>query len=153
MPSVTLTYGSTSRTFSNALSVKGFRQLDGLVQNLYQRIPLLNGSIRKKLVGFVRQFVIDLGVVTNIDDLAFLGEFLTDTDQSISYTYYEGAIVETSVDVVDSHVEYQSVWIDGVEAGRRMVLTLVEATPRSLYPAPSGEGFGYKFGSRFGTRL
>lgn len=149
MDSITLTYGSTSRTM-NALSVKGFRQLDGLTQNLYQRIPFLDGSVRKRLSGFRRFFEVNLGVVTDADDLMFLGNFLKSETQYLTYTY--GLTSESSVRVIDANPEHSSEWLQGTEVQRMVILSLQEANVRTLYPSPTGEGFGYKFGSKFGTR-
>jgi len=90
MPSIILSYGSgaaTSRTFSKALSVKGFKPGDA--HEVYPRLrpEYVDGGVRKFQAGFRRIFIVDLGVVTDGDDLDFLGLFLNNEYQYLTYTY------------------------------------------------------------------
>ncbi len=153
MPSITLSYGSgaaTDRTFSRARSVKGFRAGDHHVEFPGLRLTFLNGAKRKKFANFRRIFTVDLGVITNIDDLAFLGLFLINEYQYLTYSY--DGVTETDVRVVDAHPEYQSNWMNGVEAERHIVLTLEEADGRTSWPAQAGYGFVYG-GEKYGDHL
>lgn len=222
MPSITLKYGTTSRTFNSARSIKGFIPTDGQVQFPDLKPVLLDGSRIKKQSAFRRCFTVDLGVLTDADDLSFIGNFLNSETQYLTHTYYggftgpvseidsitlggsgataymdvamspnhnlsdghtvtiynntsispsinqawtvydvvsastiriiigagyssgigilgtarrtPGYFQESDLQVVDMHTEYQSEWIDGVEAGRRIVLQLEESTARTTWP-------------------
>ena len=153
MPSITLAYGSgaaTSRTFSKALSVKGFRAGDHHIQFPGLRPVYLNGNVRKKQANFRRVFTLDLGIVTNANDLSFLGLFLNNEFQYLTYAM-DDLHSETNLRVVDDHSEWESQWEGGVEVGRRIVLRLEEADARTTYPVQSGYGFDY--GSDYGDAL
>jgi len=144
VPTITLKYGSggaNSRDF-NAISVKGFVATDGHNPFPGVRLVYLNGGLGKIQIGFRRVFQIILAGVTDPDDLVFLGLFLNNEEQYVSYTYNSGLTVETDVQVVDSHEDgFESVWEHNVEIGRTLNLVLEEATVRSTYPIQSGYGF------------
>lgn len=155
MPSITLRYGaSTTQTFSNALACKGFLPMDHQVMFPDLRPVYLDGSVRKKQVGFRRVFTLDLGIITDASVLNFLGLFLNSEEQYISsfqYTAYGGTVTETDVRVVDAHPEFESVWESGVEIGRHIILRLEEADIRVGYPTASG--YGANYGGLYGTGL
>ena len=138
MPSISFKYvdsGSNTytRTFSTALSVKGFKPGDGHVQFPKQRNEYLNGSVRKKQAGFRRVFEIDLGVLTAAADLAFLGGWLGSETQYLTYSY--DSTTETDLRVVDFAEEYEAEWINNIEIGRRVVIQGEEANLITAYPS------------------
>jgi hypothetical protein len=156
MPSITLEYGSSSGTTQafTALSVKGFLPMDHQVMFPDLRPVYLDGSVRKKQMGFRRIFTIDLGFITDVSVLNFLGLFLNNEHQYISsfqYAAYGGTVTETDVRVVDRHSEFESIWEGGVEIGRHIILVLEEADIRVGYPTASG--YGANYGGLYGTGL
>ena len=151
--SITLKYGSTSRSFSE-LSAKGFLPGDGHKNIISRRFERLNGTITKKQLGFHRIFTLDLGVLTDGDDLDFIGLFLNSEAQyigSYSYTGIGGTVDEADVRVVDMHPSWEASWENGAEVGRHIILTLEESTMRIGYP--SEQGYGYAYGHDYGDHL
>lgn len=154
MPSITLKYGSTSRTFSRAVSVKGFLPTDGQVAHPDLSVEMADGTLARRVAGFRRVFRIDLGNCTTAD-LSFLGLFLNSTAQyigSFTYTGIGGTITETDVGVVDRHDTYESEWVDGVRDGNHIYIELEESAPRVDWPQAT-QGYGYQYGTSYGTGL
>lgn len=135
MPAITLGYDATTQAFT-ALSCKGFAATEGHRRVKSEIYEALDGHLAKKqAVGFRRIFTLDLGIITDVDVLHFVGLFLVSNACYISTYTYDG-ITETNVDVVPlGGTEFESVWKDGVEIGRSVVLRLEEANPRTSYPA------------------
>ena len=155
MPSITLKYDTSSRTFSKALSVKGFLPTDGMQFAEFSEYERLDGSLARRLLGFYRIFRINLGIITDPDELLFLGRYLTSNNQYIgSFTYagtLGGSVTETDVGVVDNHADFTSAWEGGVEVGRQIFLELKEKSYRTDWPTNLGYGFsyGYDYGDHF----
>ena len=86
---ITLSYGAgkTSRAFSKALSVKGFKPGDA--HEVYPRLrpELMGGKVFKKQVGFRRIFTIDLGIITAVADLEHIGQWLANESQYLTFSY------------------------------------------------------------------
>ena len=138
MPSITLKYTSGGTDYSQAftaIAVKGFGPADSHVQFPQLRPGYLDGTIRKKQVGFRRRFTVDLGAVSSTTLLNFLGGF-TQAEMQYVATYTYGSVTEADLRVVDLNgEEYASEWMDGVEIGRRVILELEEAAIRTSYPS------------------
>lgn len=137
MPSITLKYneGGTdySRYFGSVLSVNGFKPSDHHVVFPQLRQEFLDGTVRAKKAGFRRVFTIDM-IVTDADDLLYIGSFLNAEAQYVSLFTYDSTN-EADVRVVATNdSEYSSEWIDGVELGRKVRLVLEEAAIRQTYP-------------------
>ena len=127
---------------------------DGHIPVSTQRYEYLDGSIEKKSLGFRRLFTIDLGVLTDGDDLDFVGNFLNSESQFVSafsYTGTGGTVSEVDIRVVDNHPTWESTWRDAAEVGRQIILSLEENTVRVGWP--SEQGYGYSYGADYGDNL
>ena len=155
MPSITLKYDSTSKSFS-ATSIKGFLPGDGQMRVVSKQYEYLDGSLGKKQLGFHRIFQIKI-YMTDGDDLDFIGNFLNSTTQLVgaySYTGPGGTVSEVDVGVVDTHETFNSTWDRGAEVGRYVNLVLEEQNIRVGWPQGAGTGYGFDYGdSGYGDQL
>jgi len=114
-----------SKTFTNALAIRGFDDVDEV--RFYPTISqkLINGSIRTVVKTFGRRITIDFGVVAAKSDRIFLLRWmLADTSRSVTYASETVGVELVNVD------GYANDWLDGIHFSKAFVMVCDEQNTR-----------------------
>lgn len=138
MATVTLAYTnksgtSYSKAYASVRTVRGLDRADEW-ENYGLQQKSLDGDVTETFLGFRRIFTVDLGVISDADERAFIAHFLIAPTKSITYSNatYNVVLVDPS--------KFANEWMESTHLGRRFILHLAEQNIRVTLPTAGVAG-------------